>query len=92
MQNIETNNVSTDTVSYEEAPIAEIEVEGIEYRVDVGQGSAVALSCRDAGTWTWAPLAEGRWDGSRLRAKGLGFEVVNALSQALLRATRDQGE
>lgn len=74
-------------VNFDEAPIAVAEVEGIDYRVDVGHGSLVAISQRPAGTWDWLPVAEGRWDGSRLKAKSLSHDVNAALTSALVVAT-----
>lgn len=79
-------------VSYEEAPVAEATVSGVDYRVDAGRGSAVAISQRPSGSWSWSFVVEGRWDGSRLRAKQLSFEVVQALSEALARVEREPSE
>jgi hypothetical protein len=84
--------VSVDSVSYEEAPLTEIEVDGIDYRLDPGRGCSVAVSRRIPGTWDWTPVAEGRWDGSRLRAKGLEPEIVAALADALGAAVRARGK
>src|SRR5579871_3596828 len=61
-----------DSISYDAAPVAEVELDGVEYRVDAGLGSLVAISRREAGTSSWAPVAQARWDGVRLRAKSLG--------------------
>jgi len=83
MQDIVTKELSADVVNYEEAPIVTLEVSGIEYRIDVGHGSAVAISQRQPGTWNWTPLTEGRWDGCRLRAKCLAQQVNTALATAL---------
>ncbi len=79
-----------DSVSYEAAPVAEVEVNGLEYRVDAGLGSVVAISQREAGTSTWVPVAQARWDGSRLRAKALGHPVVQSLERALVQAMADR--
>jgi hypothetical protein len=92
MQTIETNAVSSETVNYDDAPIAELELDGVAYRLDTGRGSAVAVSQRVAGTWTWTPVAEGRWDGSRLRVKGLEHHVVVELARALGDAMRSREE
>jgi hypothetical protein len=75
-----------DSVSYEAAPVAEVEIDGLEYRVDAGLGSVVAISRREAGTSSWAPVAQARWDGVRLRAKSLEHPVVATLERALARA------
>lgn len=84
--------LSADGVNYEEAPIVTLEVEGIEYRIDTGQGSAVAISQRQPGSWDWTPVTEGNWDGSRLRAKCLGHQVNTALAGALSVAMGDREE
>jgi len=92
MQPIATDAVTTPTVSYEEPPLAELELDGVDYRLDPGRGSTVAVSTRPTGTWDWKPTLEGRWDGSRLRAKGLDHGVVAALAAALGAALRERAE
>ena len=92
MQITEIKQISADGVNYEEAPIVTLEVDGEDYRVDTGHGSAVAISRRPLGTWDWSPVTEGRWDGSRLHAKCLSHSVVTALAQALSAAMRELGE
>jgi hypothetical protein len=71
------------SIDFDHPPVAEIEFEGARYRVDVGLGTAVAVSRRAPGSWSWQLLAEGRWDGVRLKAKQLDRLVVEALAQAL---------
>jgi len=83
MKPFEIKGLDGASVSYEEAPIAETTLAGTEYRVDLGRGSAVAISQRQPGTWNWTPLTEGRWDGCRLRAKCLAQQVNTALATAL---------
>ncbi len=83
---------SVGSVNYEETPLTEVEVDGIDYRLDPGRGCSVAVSHRIPGTWDWTPVTEGRWDGSRLRAKGLEPEVVARLSDALGAAMRLRGK
>lgn len=92
MQTMSNGQVSADSVNYDESPIAELEVDGVDYRLDTGQGSSVAVSRREVGTWDWTPVTEGRWDGTRLRAKGLDFEVVAALARALSEAMRNRDD
>jgi hypothetical protein len=75
--------LSTSTVNYDDSPLAEVEVAGIEYRLDAGHGSALAISSREPGTWTWSPVAEGRWDGVQLRARGLEFTLRETLAKVL---------
>jgi hypothetical protein len=84
--------LSAATVNYDDTPITQVEVDGTDYRVDAGHGSAVAVSRREAGTWEWAPVTEGRWDGSRLRAKGLDHDVVVALDAAVAQAMSERAE
>lgn len=79
-------------VNYDEAPVVELDVDGISYRVDVGNGSAVAISERAAGSWAWRVVTEARFDGSRLQAKGLSYAIREALGQALVLAWRNQRE
>ena len=81
---------SPGTVNYDEQPVAEAEIEGVEYRVDPGHGSAVAISRREVGTWDWVFVMEGRWDGVRLKARGLGHAIVDVLGCALARAMRGE--
>ena len=79
-----------DSVSYEGAPVAEVRIGDLEYRVDAGLGSIVAISQREAGASTWVPVAQGRWDGVRLRAKALEHAVTSALERALSLAKQDE--
>ncbi len=83
MHDIVIKQLSADGVNYEEAPIVTLEVDCIEYRIDTGRDSAVAISQRQQGTWDWTPVTEGRWDGSRLHAKCLNHQVNTALAEAL---------
>jgi hypothetical protein len=92
MHNTVIKELSVEGVNYEEAPIVTLEVEGIEYRVDTGQGSAVAISRRQQGSWDWTPVTAGSWDGSRLRAKCLGHQVNTALAGALSVAMSEREE
>jgi hypothetical protein len=92
METTKDSHVSSASVNYDDTPIVQLEVTGIEYRVDTGLGSAVAVSQRAEGTWAWTPVMEGRWDGRRLKARDLDFTVVTALSEALARAMKDLEE
>ncbi len=92
MRPVELSEPDGGSVSYDEAPIAEITLAGVEYRVDLGRGSAVAVSQREEGTWSWQVLTEGRWDGMSLKAKSLDFALRDALSKALLEAMRASQE
>jgi hypothetical protein len=70
-------------VDYDFAPIAELEVNDTQYRVDAGFRGAVAISAKSSGSWSWAVVAEGRWDGLSLKAKALDRPVVLELEKAL---------
>jgi hypothetical protein len=88
----ETDSFTAESVNYDDTPIAELELEGMAYRLDTGHGSAVAVSRREVGTWTWNPVAQGRWDGRHLRVKGLDDPVLSALAEVLSAATRARDE
>ena len=70
-------------VDYDFAPIAEVEVNDTQYRVDAGFRGAVAISAKSSGSWSWAVVAEGRWDGLSLKAKALDRTIVMELERAL---------
>ena len=82
--------LDADSISYEAAPVAEVEVDGLEYRVDAGLGSIVAISQREVGACSWVPVTQARWDGVRLRAKALGHPVVALLERALVQASANR--
>src|SRR5690349_7137830 len=52
-------NPAAFSIDFDHPPVAEIEVEGARYRVDAGLGTAVAVSQRAPGSWSWQLLAEG---------------------------------
>ena len=82
---------SAPSVDYDFTPVAELEVDGTQYRLDPGFRGAIAISGRSAGTWSWSLLCEGNWDGVRLKAKGLDRSVVASLEKAL-RAAGESGD
>jgi hypothetical protein len=78
------------SVNYDSTPVAELSLEGTEYRLDAGkQGTAISVSTRPAGTWDWSFVAEARWDGSELRTKLLERPIRTELSKALSSAMND---
>jgi hypothetical protein len=79
-------------VNYDEAPIVQQEIDGIDYRLDTGHGSAVAISQRPAGSWDWELMGEGKWDGSRLKAKMLDFALAAELGKALSVAMKERND
>jgi hypothetical protein len=77
-------------VNYESQAVAELAIEGTDYRIDSGkQGTALCISTRPSGTWDWAFAAEARWDGSSLRSKAVDRPVLLRLSDALRSAMAD---
>ena len=76
-------------IEYDSAPVAELELEGTQYRLDPGFRGAIAVSARAPGTWSWALVAEGSWDGVRLKAKALERGVVAELEKALRAAAQE---
>jgi hypothetical protein len=83
MQSQPAQTTAESAIDYDFPPVAELELGDTQYRVDVGARSAIAVSGRTVGTWSWALQAEGSWDGVRLKAKGLDRLVVAALEKAL---------
>jgi hypothetical protein len=77
------------SIDYDAPPVAELELDGTLYRLDPGFRGAVAVSTREPGTWSWSLVAEGRWDGVRLKAKALHRDIVAALEKALRSAVAD---
>jgi hypothetical protein len=89
---MQTTENSASSVNYDEAPLVLQQVDGVDYRIDSGHGSAVAVSSRSEGTWDWQWVAEGKWDGSRLRVRGLGHPVSSLLEKALALAMKDRSD
>ncbi len=85
-----TDSSEDGAVNYESSPVAEVAIEGIEYRIDAGkQGTSICVSHRPAGSWDWSFLCEARWDGSELRTKSLERSMRTALSHALTSALQE---
>ena len=78
------------SVDYDFSPIEELVVDETDYRVDPGFRGAVAISARTSGTWAWELLAEGQWDGVRLKAKAIDRAIVIALEKALRAAAETE--
>jgi len=80
---------SESPVNYDSPPLLELEIEGIDYRLDSGkQGTALCISTRAAGSWGWAFAGEARWDGD-LRSKAFERRTLIALSKAFREALRN---
>ncbi len=72
------------SVNFEEAALAELEIDGVDYRLDAGRaGTALCISTRVAGTWDWEFRGEARWQANVLRCKTFDREVLSQLSKAL---------
>jgi hypothetical protein len=73
-------------VNYDSPPLVEVEIDGVDYRLDGGkQGTALCISTRPAGTWDWTFGGEARWDGD-LRSKAFERKTLGALAKAFKQA------
>jgi hypothetical protein len=74
---------SSEAVNYESPALVEVEIEGVDYRLDAGkQGTALCISTRPAGSWDWSFGGEARWDVGSLRSKGFERSTLDQLSRA----------
>jgi hypothetical protein len=81
------SSAAASSVNYESPAVVELEIEGVDFRVDAGkQGTALCISQRQSGTWDWSYCGEAKWDGSSLRSKALERRVLGPLSAALVQA------
>ncbi|HKO93700.1 MAG TPA: hypothetical protein VJU61_21250 [Polyangiaceae bacterium] len=79
-------------VNYDEAALVELELDGIDYRLDSGRaGTALCISTRPTGTWGWSFRGEARWQSNVLRCKAFDRDVLTALSKALVEVAADSG-
>jgi hypothetical protein len=77
-------------VNYESDPVLEVEIDGLDYRLDPGkQGTALCVSSREAGTWDWSFIGEAKWDAIMIRCKELARPVREELSRALRASSAD---
>ncbi|HMR05534.1 MAG TPA: hypothetical protein PKA88_07140 [Polyangiaceae bacterium] len=84
-------NNADDTVNYDSDAVLELEIGGVEYRVDSGkQGTALCISTRSQGSWDWSFLGEAGWDGRDLKMRALDRELRVELSRALVDALESQ--
>jgi hypothetical protein len=84
---ISTEKSGAEAVNYEGVALVELEIEGVDYRLDAGkQGTALCVSTRPHGTHDWEFLSEARWDGRDLRTRALERGVATQLSHALAQA------
>ncbi|MEO8181385.1 MAG: hypothetical protein ABI895_21315 [Deltaproteobacteria bacterium] len=72
------------TVNFDEAALVELELDGTDYRLDSGRaGTALCISTRPSGTWSWTFRGEARWQANVLRCKVFDRSVLTQLAQAL---------
>jgi hypothetical protein len=82
--------VDDGAVNYEESPLLELEIDGTEYRLDAGRaGTALCISTRPSGSWSWVFRGEARWQAKVLRCKAFDRTVLTELSSALAAAAAD---
>lgn len=75
---------SEELVNFDEPALVELELDGTDYRLDAGRaGTALCISTRPSGTWSWTFRGEARWQASVLRCKAFDRIVLGRLSQAL---------
>jgi hypothetical protein len=78
------------SVNYDESPLIELEIEGIDYRLDAGRaGTALCISTRTSGSWGWVFRGEARWQAKVLRCKAFDRTVLLQLATALAEAAAD---
>lgn len=72
-------------VNFDEAALLELELDGTDYRLDAGRaGTALCISTRPSGTWSWTFRGEARWQANVLRCKAFDRTVLSRLGQALV--------
>jgi hypothetical protein len=86
----EVEGAAGEAVNYEESPLIELEIEGTDYRLDAGRaGTALCISTRPSGSWSWVFRGEARWQAKVLRCKAFDRTVLMELSSALAAAAAD---
>ncbi len=79
-------------INYERGALVEIEINGAEYRLDVGKhGIGLCISKRVRGQPQWQVLSAARWNGRALRASALDQHIAARLSAAFERAVEQLG-
>lgn len=77
-------------VNYDESALLEIEIDGTDYRLDVGRaGTALCISTRSNGTWSWVFRGEAKWQSNVLRCKAFDRTILSQLGTALAEAAND---
>ena len=89
-QDADASEAGESPVNYEEAALLELELDGTDYRLDVGRaGTALCISTRPSGSWSWVFRGEARWQTNTLRFKAFDRSVLVRLSSALAEAAAD---
>ncbi len=71
-------------VNFDEAALLELELDGTDYRFDSGRaGTALCISTRPSGSWSWTFRGEARWQAKVLRCKAFDRTVLARLAAAL---------
>jgi hypothetical protein len=71
-------------VNFDEAALLELELDGTDYRFDSGRaGTALCISTRPSGSWSWTFRGEARWQSKVLRCKAFDRAVLTRLATAL---------
>ncbi len=84
------SSVSEANINYESDALMQVELEGTEYRLDVGkEGTAMCISYRASGSWDWQLSGEAKWDGTLLKSKALPRLIVERIGRALREHLRD---
>ncbi len=86
------SDVEDSLVNFEESALFELEIDGTQYRMDAGRaGTALCISTRPQGSWSWVFRGEARWQAKVLRCKAFDRDVLLQLSKALEQAAADSG-
>jgi hypothetical protein len=81
-----------ESINYDRGALVELEVNGAEYRLDVGRhGIGLCVSQRVRGHSQWHVLSAARWNGRALRASALDQNIAAHLSAAFARAVEQLG-
>jgi hypothetical protein len=73
-------------IDYERGALVELEVDGVEYRLDAGRhGTSLCISGRVPGLTHWRVLSQARWNGCALRARAVDQLIAERLSAAFAR-------
>jgi hypothetical protein len=80
-----------DGINYDRGALVEVEINGAEYRLDVGKHGIGLCISRRVGGHAWQVLSAARWNGRALRAGALDQQIAARLSAAFERAVEQLG-